>query len=418
MRKVTLQTVADVVGVSRMTVSNAFSRPDQLSTELRTRILAAAAELGYVGPDPAARGLARGAVGAVGLLTQSLRHTFSDEISTRFLGAIARELAPTGLALTLLPTPEPADAAPAWDVAVDAAIVYSCLPGSPAIELLRRRRVPLVHVDQPPDDDAPGVNVDDRAGARAAAQHLLDLGHRRIGIVTVGLGEDPGVETRSADELLAATAAHAPHQRLLGWLDALDAAGVRPVVARQADNYVDTDAGAHALLGAVTRTAQTPTARTPTSQTPATQPPTAPPPTAQPPSDEAVTAVLCFSDAIAEGTLRAARARGLRVPEDLSVVGFDDNGLAVWTDPPLTTVRQDVDAKGRAAVGALLDVIAARRAGPPPSTASDPVPSTVPAPVPNAAPHPAPRPVPHPVPHVTLPTELVVRGSTGPAPHA
>ncbi|WP_034229439.1 substrate-binding domain-containing protein, partial [Actinotalea ferrariae] len=70
------------------------------------------------------------------------------------------------------------------------------------------------------------------------------------------------------------------------------------------------------------------------------------------------------------------------------------NGLAVWTDPPLTTVRQDVDAKGRAAVGALLDVIAARRAGP------------------------APRPAPHPVPHVTLPTELVVRGSTGPAPHA
>jgi len=362
MRKVTLQTVADVVGVSRMTVSNAFSRPDQLSTELRTRILAAAAELGYVGPDPAARGLARGSVGAVGLLTMSLRHTFSDEISTRFMGAIARELAPTGLALTLLPTPEPGDAGPAWDVAVDGAIVYSCLPGSPAIELLRRRRVPLVHVDQPPDGDAPGVNVDDRAGARAAAQHLLDLGHRRIGIVTVGLGEEPGVEARPAHELLAATAGHAPHQRLLGWLDALDAAGVRPVVARQADNYVDTDAGAHALLGSGDPTAGLPTA------------------------------VLCFSDAVAEGTIRAARARGLRVPQDLSVVGFDDNGLAVWTDPPLTTVRQDVDAKGRAAVGALLDAIAARRAGV--------------APVPDA------------VPHVTLATELVVRGSTGPAPHA
>lgn len=389
MRKVTLQTVADVVGVSRMTVSNAFSRPDQLSAELRARVLAAAADLGYVGPDPAARGLARGAVGAVGLLTQSLRHTFSDEISTRFMGAIARELAPTGLALTLLPTPEPADAAPAWDVAVDGAIVYSCLPGSPAIELLRRRRVPLVHVDQPPDDDAPGVNVDDRAGARAAAQHLLDLGHRRIGIVTVGLGDEPGLDTRPARELLAATAAHAPHQRLLGWLDALEAAGVRPVVARQADNYVDTDVGAHALLGTGAPRAGASGAG---------------------PSNGPPTAVLCFSDAVAEGTLRAARARGLRVPQDLSVVGFDDNGLAVWTDPPLTTVRQDVDAKGRAAVGALLDVIAARRSG------TGQVPRAAPGTGPASGP--APGPATGPAAHVTLPTELVVRGSTGPAPHA
>lgn len=362
--KVTLQTVADVVGVSRMTVSNAFSRPDQLSAGLRSRILAAAEELGYVGPDPAARGLARGAVGAVGLLTPSLRHTFSDEISTRFLGAIARELAPTGLALTLLPTPEPDDTPPTWDVAVDGAIVYSCLPGSPAIELLRRRRVPLVHVDQPPDDGAPSVNVDDRAGARAAAQHLLDLGHRRIGIVTVGLGPEPGLDPRPPAELLAATAAHAPHQRLLGWLDALVAAGVHPVVARQPDNYVDTDAGATVLLAD----------RVPGD------------------ASSSPTAVLCFSDAVAEGTIRAARARGLRVPEDLSVVGFDDNGLAVWTDPPLTTVRQDVDAKGRAAVGALLDLLPTR-----------------------------PRPVTGPAaarPHLSLPTELVVRGSTGPAPTA
>ena len=145
------------------------------------------------------------------------------------------------------------------------------------------------------------------------------------------------------------------------------ACGVVPVVARQPDNYVDTDAGAAALLEA-----------------------------------GGLTAVLCVSDAVAEGAVRAAHARGLRVPEDLSVVGFDDNGLAVWTDPPLTTVRQDVDAKGRAAVGALLDLLAAH-----PSTpgggrrraarhaASDPPPTAS---------------------RVTLPTELVVRGSTGPPP--
>ena len=71
MAKATLQTIADEVGVSRMTVSNAFSRPEKLSADLRARILAVAEELGYVGPDPAARALARGRTGTVGLLMSS-----------------------------------------------------------------------------------------------------------------------------------------------------------------------------------------------------------------------------------------------------------------------------------------------------------------------------------------------------------
>jgi DNA-binding LacI/PurR family transcriptional regulator len=101
--RVTLQTIADRLGVSRMTVSNAFSRPDQLSESLRTKILQAAGELGYAGPDPAGRALARGTTGAVGvLLTSSLRYAFDDEVATGFLSAVATELGPTGLAITLL----------------------------------------------------------------------------------------------------------------------------------------------------------------------------------------------------------------------------------------------------------------------------------------------------------------------------
>ena len=126
MSRVTLQTIADRVGVSRMTVSNAFSRPDQLSPELRRRILSAADDLGYVGPDPAARALARGRTGAVGvLLTDSLRDAFSDEVATTFLGAIADELEPSGLALTLLSSGR-GDIVPARDVPMDGAFVYSC----------------------------------------------------------------------------------------------------------------------------------------------------------------------------------------------------------------------------------------------------------------------------------------------------
>ena len=127
MGKVTLQTIADRVGVSRMTVSNAFSRPDQLSAELRGKIMAAADELGYVGPDPAARALATGSAGTVGvLLTDSLSYAFEDEFAARFLGGIAEELAPTGLALTLLTSSGPAGSVQARDVPLDGALIYSC----------------------------------------------------------------------------------------------------------------------------------------------------------------------------------------------------------------------------------------------------------------------------------------------------
>ena len=106
MARVTLQTLAEQLGVSRMTVSNAFSRPDQLSPDLRARILAAADDLGYVGPDPAARPWPR-TTGAVGvLLTDSLAYAFTDDVATSFLGAVVDELAATGLALTLLPSDE------------------------------------------------------------------------------------------------------------------------------------------------------------------------------------------------------------------------------------------------------------------------------------------------------------------------
>ena len=104
----TLQTIADQVGVSRMTVSNAFSRPDQLSASLRETILDAAKKLGYAGPDPAARDLARGTTGAVGvLLTSSLRYAFDDDVATGFLarGRRARSRRPASRSRCCPPPP-------------------------------------------------------------------------------------------------------------------------------------------------------------------------------------------------------------------------------------------------------------------------------------------------------------------------
>jgi DNA-binding LacI/PurR family transcriptional regulator len=349
MSRVTLQTIADRVGVSRMTVSNAFSRPDQLSAELRARILTAAEELGYAGPDPAARALARGTTGAVGvLLTDSLRDAFTDEVATTFLGAIAEELAPTGLALTLLSASEHAGMIPARDVPMDGALVYSCNTESTAVDWLTRRKLPIVFVDQVAVPGIASINIDDRTGAKAAAQHLVDLGHRRIDIVTSNPTGPPGIVTDPP----GAAISHVAKQRMLGWQDALDLAGIRPTVVQEL--HGDARSGEEAARLLLDR-------------------------------PEPPTAVLCFSDVMAYGVVQTAQARGLRVPQDLSVVGFDDNPLAQRMRPALTTVRQDVAAKGRAAASALTAAISRARTGS------------------NGR-----------VRHVLLPTELVIRDSTAP----
>ncbi|WP_315093178.1 LacI family DNA-binding transcriptional regulator [uncultured Cellulomonas sp.] len=351
MSRVTLQTIADRVGVSRMTVSNAFSRPDQLSAQMRRTILAAAAELGYVGPDPSARALARGTTGAIGvLLTESIGTAFLDPIAAAFFGAVAEELAPTGMAVVLLPSTSSETMIPARDIPMDGALVYGCAGDYPAVDWLVKRRLPLVFVDGEPVQGSDSVLLDEQHGAVLGAEHLLALGHRRIGILTMNSYEPPGL----APDPAAAGSGFVARERQIGWMRALDAAGVTPVVMEVHDNaepYVSQ--GARALLAL----------------------------------DERPTAVLCFSDLMAAAVVHAAEELGLRVPEDLSVVGFDDSPLARRLRPALTTVHQDFVAKGRAAAAALTSSIARFRAG-------DPA---------------------EPQEH-RIPVDLVVRDSTAPAP--
>jgi DNA-binding LacI/PurR family transcriptional regulator len=354
MARVTLQTIADRVGVSRMSVSNAFSRPDQLSADLRKRILAVASELGYVGPNPTARALVTGTTGAVGvMLTDSLQFAFTDEVATAFLGAIVDGLAPTGLALTLLTSDGHPDVVPARDVAIDGAVLYSCHVKSEARDWLLRRQLPLVFVDQDPVPGISSVNVDDRGGARAAAEHLVDLGHRQIGIVNAVVDGNGGI----VDDPLAELNAHPPRERMLGWLDALNAAGIDPtVVQTRNDSPASGFDAARLILGVRPRP----------------------------------TAVLCFSDVLALEVMRVARGLDLSVPTDLSVIGFDDTAAAQHSEPPLTTVRQDIVAKGRLTAEALTAAINSAKVGRP-----------------------------NKVRHRILPTELIIRASTSrPRRHA
>jgi DNA-binding LacI/PurR family transcriptional regulator len=361
MARVTLQTIADEVGVSRMTVSNAFSRPDQLSASLRDRILEVAEKLGYSGPDPTARALVSGTAGAIGVvLSDALTYTLTDEVAMAFLAGIADELGAGGRALTLLPAAPEDGTMPARDVAIDGALVYSCHSDSTATSWLLRRRLPLVFVDQAAAPGIPSVNVDDRAGARAAAQHLVDLGHRAIGIVTTGFGGDFGVLADPLSQPLANT----ERERLQGWTDALTPAGITPTVVRlpHTDPEEIGYGGAQTLLGL----------------------------------DRRPTGVLCFSDAIAVGAIAAIQDAGLSVPSDVSVVGFDDNPVARRSRPALTTVRQDSQAKGRAAAGLLVAAIEKHRDQDPTGGTNGHATRAR---------------------HLVLPTELVVRDSTSAPRH-
>jgi DNA-binding LacI/PurR family transcriptional regulator len=349
---VTLQTVADKVGVSRMTVSNAFSRPDQLSDELRKKILAAAEELGYWGPDPSGRALARGRTGAVGvMLTDSLEYAFTDQYAIDMMASIAAELAPTGLAMTLLTSVSPGEALAARDVPLDGAMVLACSDSSASIDWLRRRKLPMVFVDQEPIPDVTSVNIDETGGARAAAEHLVGLGHTRIAIVTAHLSRPRGLMPAEA----LADATRTTRTRTMGYIDALAEHGIEPILFNAV--YPSPDTGAAVAQQLLDTDADRPTG------------------------------VLCFSDTLAAGVLRTARRLGIDVPGELSVVGFDDMQFATTTTPPLTTVHQDVDGKGRTSVTLLRQLMENKAAG----EENEPV-------------------------HVVLPTHLVVRESTASAP--
>src|ERR671930_1956468 len=180
----TLADVAAHLGISRTTVSNAYNRPNQLSPALREKVLAAAGELGYTGPDPMARSLRRGRAGSLGLVfDHQLRYIFSDPAAVLFLGGVAAGCEENGTGLALVPALPEGAAEVVRSALVDGYVMFCTPEDDERLEAVRTRGLPYVLVDFSPYTDGPRVNIDDRGGARAAAQHLVDLGHRRFGLI-------------------------------------------------------------------------------------------------------------------------------------------------------------------------------------------------------------------------------------------
>lgn len=184
---VTMRDVARQVGVSQAAVSYAYNRPEKVSAEQRERIFAVAEELGYAGPNPAGRVLRTGKVGALGLvLTDSLSYAFHDPGAASLMRGISEVGELAQVALTLLPAPlatVPEAAADTSLALVDGFLIYALPDAHPMVNLVLKRGLPVVAIDGPQLPGHSFVGIDDHSAARSAAEHLLTLGHRDVGIL-------------------------------------------------------------------------------------------------------------------------------------------------------------------------------------------------------------------------------------------
>ncbi|AKE40762.1 LacI family transcriptional regulator [Corynebacterium kutscheri] len=322
-RRPSLAMVAEKLGVSRTTVSNAYNRPEQLSPALREKIFSTAEKLGYLGPDPAARSLRTRHVGAMGLLlTEHLTYAFEDAASVDFLSGVATASIGGNTSLTLIPVgPSHEDIVSArqrvYSAVVDGFIVYSVARQDPYLEAALSRKLPVVICDQPVDvDNVPFVGIDDRYAIAPVAQALVDAGHRRIGILCIRL--DPTVNNGLVSpQRLEKARHHVQQARVSGALEVFMQAGLRcsdiPVIERHINDPINNVDAARELLEAYPD----------------------------------LTAVLCTTDTMAFGVLEYARQQGISIPEQLSVTGFD--GVHRAQELRLTTVIQPNKAKGEAA---------------------------------------------------------------------
>lgn len=293
--RITLVHVAEAAGVSLSTASHAFGVDKPISDATRARVLAAAADLGYEGPDPRARSLRSGRTDIIGVqVDDEAGRAFRDPVIIGILDGVSAALAASPTSVLLLPDSLPEERL--RTLPVDGVVAAGC---SPALDSLRaamaKRSIPVVTAGNQVDDIG-SVGVENRSATALLTGHLRALGHRSVGVVRLRHGNVEKARTAAA---------------LAAFPDA--------AVVVSADSTIDEGfrAGGE-LLDA-----------------------------------HAPTAVIAQSDLLAAGVIRAAESRGLRIPDDLSVVGFD--GVRVdGFDRVLTTIRQPIVEMGRRAAQAVL----------------------------------------------------------------
>jgi DNA-binding LacI/PurR family transcriptional regulator len=301
--RATLDDVASRAGVSRMTVSNVYGRPELVATQTRERVLAAAAELEYGGPSAVGRTLRRGSTDVLGILVNvGLPYTFSDPGAALFMRGVAQGADEADLSLQVVHAWGPTARQRVNNTAVDAFIAWSLPANDPGLLAAVERRLPIVAVGNPSGvPSIPYVSADNFGGARLAAQHLVDLGVRRFAVIGGGL-----VSEQFTD-------------RVAGWRAALRGAGFDWSRVVQLEHAGNSRAAGRAAAQSFLEV------RDPGERW----------------------GLLASTDVLALGAMHELRMAGIDVPNEVAVVGFDDVEESATSTPALTTVHQDLFGLGR-----------------------------------------------------------------------
>ncbi len=309
-RQPTMEEVARAAGVGIGTVSRVLNDSPQVSPRARAAVERAIAELGYV-PNPAARSLVTGRTNSVAVvITEDYIDVFSEPFFARLLRGASDILteADQQLVLAMVRDSEERKRLESYLRAghVDGVLLVSLHGSDPLPEALHAIGMPVITGGRPlTAANVPYVDVDNRGGAHRAVAHLLSAGRRRVATIAASQDTSHGQD------------------RLKGYRDALRAAGIRATKQLIIIGDLEHGGGDHAMQQLLEQTPD-------------------------------LDAVFVASDVLALGALRALRATGRRVPDDVAVLGFDDSSLAMHSDPPLSTVHQPVEEMGRTMARMLL----------------------------------------------------------------
>ncbi|MGX1702153.1 LacI family DNA-binding transcriptional regulator [Microbacterium sp. NPDC055357] len=324
-RRPTIADVAREAGVSPSTASVVFSGKTPVSDATRGRVLDAAERLGYTGPDPRAASLRTGRSGIVGVVFEEhLGTAFLDPVKTLTMDGLADGVAGLGAGLLLLRDhADPAAVGPSLTTApIDAAVLIGCSGLlRESLDVVRSRGIPVVVIEGDAGAGVPRIGLDDREAQRHAASHVRGLGHTDVRIVTLPVrpGWTGGWIAPDIRIVIEVT-----RDRLAGARDVFPDAAAYSAAASSIDEGL---VAGRAIF-----------------------------------ADARPTAVIAQSDLLAAGIIRAAEEAGLRVPEDVSVTGFDGivvDGLAPYV---LTTLVQPATEKGRSAGRAVAALLEGREA--------------------------------------------------------
>ncbi len=312
MINLTLEMIAEKAGVSRATVSRVVNHHPNVRAEVRTRVQKVIDETGYQ-PHPAARSLASRRTNMLGLvIPRSVQHFFSDPYFPRLTQGIAEacNLADYTLSLFLLHTADvekkliPRISARGM---LDGVIIQATHLGDNIVSEIAKGQVPFLVAGRPTDDSgASFIDVDNVSGAEKAVRYLVQLGRRRIATVTGSLNTAAGAD------------------RLAGYRRAFAESGRMVDESLITEGDFTEQSGYHAAARLLPQKPD---------------------------------AIFCGSDLMAVGVLRRLQEAGVRVPEDISLVGYDDLPPARLSNPPITTVRQPIRRFGARAVETLLEII-------------------------------------------------------------